>query len=571
MYMQRVCAWSVLATVFAASSCGGGGGGSQKTAAVITGRKWVYAVYMAADNNLAQSGIDDLLEMESVGSSPNVTVVVQAEFGGGYIVNDSNQPLAPSTFGLSTYGTSRFEIQKNVAGDGLIHSTQMPIGDRNMASSASLQEFVEWVRAAYPADHTALVIWNHGGAWAGVCQDATSSTGDLLSLPDFKTALDAASAHVDILNFDACLMGTYETAYMVQGHCDYLVASEETEPGAGDPYDSILGQLVGAPLLSPKSLAVAICDRYRDYYIGSNDANVTKSAIDMSRFGMLDAAVAKLAGSLEADLPSELAEIEAARDDSQSFEKAFQRDLAGFAAGLLANCADASVRADAQAVRNLVAAPLIARNVLVDGVRASPNGSGDVSRSTGLAICVPDASEFADQGDNSLAGYQAYSGAASPEWTSFVEALISGELPYDAAPGDFGFLVAWDDPQVDVDLYVEEPSGDWAAPWIGTVSFDGVLSADSSDTGAPVEFYDALPYVEAGDYAVFTNLYDLGSATSAIVTFYYYDGGGWLSPGAVLLDNSNPAPANWWEDANETANVVAGIYSDWYVFGTISR
>ena len=61
-----------------------------------------------------------------------------------------------------------------------------------------------------------------------------------MSLPDLAGAVRTAGVHLDVINFDACLMAMYEVAYEFLGLTDYMVFSEEVEPGDGDPYDTIL-------------------------------------------------------------------------------------------------------------------------------------------------------------------------------------------------------------------------------------------------------------------------------------------------------------------------------------------
>ncbi len=53
---------------------------------------------------------------------------------------------------------------------------------------------------------------------------------DMLSLSQIGNALSDSGIKFDIVGFDACLMGTIETAYMLEPYADYLVASEEYEP-----------------------------------------------------------------------------------------------------------------------------------------------------------------------------------------------------------------------------------------------------------------------------------------------------------------------------------------------------
>lgn len=57
---------------------------------------WTYMVYLAADNDISHAALVDIDEMEEVGSSYNVNIVVQAEFSsvqtdGGGRPNHSGQ------------------------------------------------------------------------------------------------------------------------------------------------------------------------------------------------------------------------------------------------------------------------------------------------------------------------------------------------------------------------------------------------------------------------------------------------------------------------------------------------
>ena len=54
-----------------------------------------------------------------------------------------------------------------------------------------------------------------------------------MTLDEINTALSNAGTKFDFVGFDACLMATYETAVMLNNHADYMIASEETEPGIG--------------------------------------------------------------------------------------------------------------------------------------------------------------------------------------------------------------------------------------------------------------------------------------------------------------------------------------------------
>ena len=52
-----------------------------------------------------------------------------------------------------------------------------------------------------------------------------------MGLANINKALKDGGVKFDFIGFDACLMATAETALMLDQHADYLIASEETEPG----------------------------------------------------------------------------------------------------------------------------------------------------------------------------------------------------------------------------------------------------------------------------------------------------------------------------------------------------
>jgi len=81
------------------------------------------------------------------------------------------------------------------------------------------------------------VFWDHGGgSLTGVCLD--EQHGGSLTLPEIDEALSKAGTRMDVVGFDTCLMATLENAQMMARHADYLVASEETEPGGGWAWDA---------------------------------------------------------------------------------------------------------------------------------------------------------------------------------------------------------------------------------------------------------------------------------------------------------------------------------------------
>ena len=151
-----------------------------------------------------------------------------------------------------------------------------------MADPQVLADFVARGLHDHPADHYALILWDHGSI-AGVGSDESSGQG--ISVPDIAAAvragLDAAGlARLDILGFDACLMGAFEVASAMPGLASYMVASEEVEPNDGWDYSAF--DLIAAQpdTVTVRGLGEEIVSRYVATS-GASDPTVTMSLIDL--------------------------------------------------------------------------------------------------------------------------------------------------------------------------------------------------------------------------------------------------------------------------------------------------
>lgn len=274
-----------------------GTGESKKNFIVEQPTKWTFMVYIDGDNDLEPDAIDDFLEMAAVGSSEKVNIVVQMDRWRGHGYGNWS-------------GTRRFLIQN---GDTPSVTPLQDLGEQNMGNQNVLQDFIIWAVTDYPAEHYLLSIWNHGRGWRVlqerlveramtarsrgepdsavarvVCVDLTDN--DVLYMHEVGRALKGAKARIedrtgtrvklDVVGFDACLMGMIEVAYEIREYANYMIGSEAGEPLDGWPYDTILNDLVATPALSPKELAELIVVKYDDSYPSST--NVTQAAIDMS-------------------------------------------------------------------------------------------------------------------------------------------------------------------------------------------------------------------------------------------------------------------------------------------------
>lgn len=103
-----------------------------------------------------------------------------------------------------------------------------------MTSPDTLSSFIRYCAKKFPANRNELILWDHGGgSVSGYGYDEKNKNSGSMSLAGIDTALRNGGVKFDFVGFDACLMATAENALMLDEHADYLIASEETEPGIG--------------------------------------------------------------------------------------------------------------------------------------------------------------------------------------------------------------------------------------------------------------------------------------------------------------------------------------------------
>ena len=233
-------------------------------------KKWTYMVFLNADNNLEEFGISDFLEMAKVGSNDDINIVVMLDRRDGYDTSHDN--WTDTRIGL---------VNLNDKPDS---KWGMSIGEQDMGSKDALSSFIEWTQKYYPSEKYATILWDHGDGWRsnevtkGVSHDDTSSS--YLRTRDVRTSLEKF-AKMDLLGYDACLMGMLENLYELKDTTSTIVASEDTEPGDGWPYTPILTYLKGNPNSSSSDLGKIITQEYKKSYSTNNKVGL--STINSSR------------------------------------------------------------------------------------------------------------------------------------------------------------------------------------------------------------------------------------------------------------------------------------------------
>ncbi len=221
-------------------------------------------VYMIASDLETDFGAatDDLNEMLYSELGGNVNVIVQT--GGA---NEWQNSVIDASV-LSRY---------QVTPDGLVLLDTEK--SASMASSDTLCDFIRYAANEFPADRYELILWNHGGGTMGG-YGYDQIYDEMLSLTGINDALTNAGIKFDFVGFDACLMATVETAYMLGAHADYLIASEENVPGNGWYYTDWLSTLSSNSSIDTLSLGKEIINSYVESYNGSSE-QITLSITDL--------------------------------------------------------------------------------------------------------------------------------------------------------------------------------------------------------------------------------------------------------------------------------------------------
>lgn len=144
------------------------------------------------------------------------------------------------------------------------------LGDINMGGSKTIQSFMEWGVTRFPADKYIIAYWDHGGGPNGGFGDSKNS----VTIKNFKTATENVYASTkkkfEIIGFDACYLGNIETFAGIYPYSNYLIGSEDTEPGKSWQYTTFLNYVTKNPTAEGLSIGKVIIDGYTAQNVGSS-------------------------------------------------------------------------------------------------------------------------------------------------------------------------------------------------------------------------------------------------------------------------------------------------------------
>ena len=434
--------------LLALGGCGGGGGGGTPTPiasptsspvpqpgwtvtaanrSVQPTRKWTFLVYMNAANDLEEFAPLNIHQMEQVGSTSDVNIVIQCQRSPRYSTIDGNWSDA------RRYFVTQQSNQNNIDSPLLSQKDSSLI---DMGNASELQAFVKWGLATFPAEKYCLVLWDHGAGWRSVPIKKKTSRGfsynydtdthiDTIEFPD---AIDMGNNRKwDLLAYDSSLLQMTEVNYEVRNKANIIVGSEESPPGEGYPYDVFLKNLAADPNQDARTLAFNIAQSAFDKYGSQNDPGITQSVIDATQMSALAPALNDLGVALLNVKNTYGAQIINARDNADFYEFPYteNKDLLDFLHLLVDPPAGSTVSPIPDAgVQNAVAK---VRTVLGAAILKNASG-GSHANSQGLALFIPSPLEYTQIDREQANGFgQRYSRLSfakdAPQWQNF---LING-------------------------------------------------------------------------------------------------------------------------------------------------
>lgn len=378
--------------------------------------KFTVMVYMCGTDLESDYGAAtaDILEMCAADISDDVNVLLYT----GGTERWQNNRISPDTN----------QIWRIVQDDMVC--LEEDIGVRPMTDPSTLADFVSYCGENYPAERNVLILWDHGGgALYGYGIDEITG-GDSMQINEIDKALEKAGVRFDFIGFDACLMATVETACMMDRHADYMIGSEEIEPGSGWYYTGWLNLICKDPSVSVEKIGKTIVDDYIRVCGEENpDDGCTLSMIDLAEMDHVYDALCAFSSNAKEELDRDnfrvvsrsVSNTRAFGDDSYD-----TIDLMHFAQ----NC-------DIEGSEELIAA--------VDKAVVYSGNSENVRNSNGMTVYLPyndvysfdemldiysdiglegEYTEFIRAFANIVAGGQSYHGSNTP-----IEALNGGYEP----------------------------------------------------------------------------------------------------------------------------------------------
>jgi len=284
-------------------------------------KEWTVLYYIDGKNNLASMALHSLSSLTKVGSDENVNLVAQVA--------------------VPEKDVERGLVEKPATKTKEFFPGSEVIGKVDMGDPETLYKFLKWGMERYPAKHYAVVLWDHGAGFKGsMTDDETKHLIDNKELADVLERIKKnINKKVDVINFNACLMGQAEVAYELKDKAKYMVASEEVEAGLRIPIPGLFGTVPQHKVvedlqkgikekgeITPEELAKLYVFEAKSQF-GAQMFTPTQSAIDLSKMDKVKDAADKLSKALLDKIKEDPSFVDVVRKDISKTQRFLNYDL----------------------------------------------------------------------------------------------------------------------------------------------------------------------------------------------------------------------------------------------------
>ena len=218
----------------------------------------------------------DIREIIDVPNKPDdVNIVI--ETGGAQTWTTNANGKYSDGYSISNQYIQRHHVEN---GKIVLDEGQDKIKNEYMGKQSVLESFLEYGFNNYPADKTALILWNHGGGMQGACFNDTASgycVSDGLLGKEVVGAVSSAMSNCGLtgqklewIGYDACMMQIQDLAEQYSPYFKYMLGSQELESGTGWDYDTWLDDLYAGK--STEAILKAAVDGFINDNGGVNDS-----------------------------------------------------------------------------------------------------------------------------------------------------------------------------------------------------------------------------------------------------------------------------------------------------------
>ena len=227
-------------------------------------------VYMCGTDLESKHGMasSDLEEMRAASFGDNINLIVYT----GGCKKWANDVISSSQNQIYQIRNGRLTCLEN------------NMGKDPMTKASTLTSFIRYCTKNFPANRNELIFWDHGGgSLSGFGYDEKNAASGSMGLAQIDSALKDAGVQFDFIGFDACLMATLENGLMLSKYADYMIASEETEPGVGWYYTDWLTALSKDPAMPTIEIGKNIIDGFVETCARKcNGQKTTLSVVDLA-------------------------------------------------------------------------------------------------------------------------------------------------------------------------------------------------------------------------------------------------------------------------------------------------